>query len=363
MFFAELQDVRANHLMSCVLEMCERKEHCEITERSLDGNVKRILCHLYGCTISIVCLVGNSAEKLRHVIDDLRAAETPVFAFVDPYGFNIPMDFISSLLQLDTIDLFVNLMTSYMNRFRALSGYRNTFAQLLYRGEEQVPDVLPICAANLDGMRPDERWKRLGNIYCERLKESFPDISWCSIGVRDEGNQPKYHLILLTRHIEGLKVMKDSMWKCATDYAAITDSIVFREGRESEANSQRGVAGAALLLQRFGDGWRFVELVEMEYFILYETAVPWKLRFIKEALKEQKLLLCIDGERWLLRSQDATEPKTFLELCQVVQHRYQGSFDDALVDIIHGSLKKCGWGFPQGKQVLKEAKTNLFGRT
>lgn len=205
MYFVELEEARAKHLMECIMKECEASEECAISDQQLDGEDKVIECSIGQCTLSITCLVGDSISRLRPVLESLKNQKSPVFAFVDPYGFNIPMDFMASLLELPVVDVFLNLMTSYLNRFRNSPKHLDTFQKLLYLTGEQQPEVLPFRSADFNELSSSERWKKCGTLYFERLKEVFPTLKHCMIGVRDGGNQPKYHLILVTHHTDGLK--------------------------------------------------------------------------------------------------------------------------------------------------------------
>ena len=150
---------------------------------------------------------GDYEAELRKIIADLRQRGqelAPAFAFLDPYGFTLPMDLLNELLKFPRCELLVNFMYRYVDM-----AMHN-----------------PAQANNLDGLFGCPDWRRLVAIadpevranetialFSEQLQADFVTHMY----MRAKNGVLKYVLLHATNHRRGRELMKDAMWSLTPD--------------------------------------------------------------------------------------------------------------------------------------------------
>ncbi|WP_202796353.1 MULTISPECIES: three-Cys-motif partner protein TcmP [unclassified Pseudonocardia] len=146
----------------------------------------------------------NVAEGILAHLDEQKRNLAPTFAFVDPFGLKgLPMDLLRRLLSFDRCELFVYFDFNAVNRFASAGNIDDRLTELF--GTDRFKD-----AAGLAG---PERKKFLHDLYQSQLIEAcgFPFVK--SFEMVNETGHTGYYLFYGTRHVTGLRVMKDAMWK------------------------------------------------------------------------------------------------------------------------------------------------------
>jgi three-Cys-motif partner protein len=128
----------------------------------------------------------------------------PAFAFIDPYGFMIPMNVINELLEFSNCEIFINFMFRYVD--------------MAMRNEAQ--------AANMDFLFGNKDWRYLVGLddyisradaiisfYSDQLKANFVT----HMNMRGGNNALKYVLFHATNHERGRELMKEAMWRVTPD--------------------------------------------------------------------------------------------------------------------------------------------------
>jgi len=146
-------------------------------------------------------------SHLRAAIAGLQAAGhrmAPSFAFIDPYGFMISMDFLNRLLAFPACELLINFMYRYIDM-----AIRN-----------------PAQSANMDALFGCSDWRRLAQIGDSdvRARETIALFSRqlsaeyaTHLHMTGDNNALKYVLIHATNHQKGRTLMKDAIWAVAPD--------------------------------------------------------------------------------------------------------------------------------------------------
>jgi three-Cys-motif partner protein len=142
-------------------------------------------------------MLGYLREQKRNL--------APTFAFIDPFGYSgLPMDVLADLLSYPRTEVFLNFMVGHVQRFikrdRQESAMRSLFGI----------DVHEI----LDGYNGQaDRVRYLRSVYDRQLRERVGFDYVQSFGMINDTDNIGYYLFHGTRHRQGVKLMKDAMWK------------------------------------------------------------------------------------------------------------------------------------------------------
>ena len=139
-------------------------------------------------------------EGLRSQGRELAAC----FAFIDPYGFKISIDFINKILSFPATEVLVNFMYRFVNMAMTHDGQ----------------------ARSMDTLFGSSAWRELGSIE-DATERSNATISLFSsqlqaqhvtqMYMRGENNALKYALIHATNHRRGRELIKNAMWSVDPD--------------------------------------------------------------------------------------------------------------------------------------------------
>lgn len=133
----------------------------------------------------------------------LRASGTiPTFAFIDPFGWTgLPFSIVRELLNRPSTEVLVNFMFEEINRFLDHRDQTENFDQLF--GCADWRDCI-----NLSG---PERNQALRDLYARKLGENAKYVRYFEM--RNKSNATDYFLFFATNSLQGLKKMKEAMWK------------------------------------------------------------------------------------------------------------------------------------------------------
>lgn len=207
---------------------------------------------------------GDCAEtitKLLDYVDAKNAGLAPTFAFLDPFGFSdTPLSLVQRLMSQPRCEVLVTFMFEEINRFLSHEDLPDHFDGLF--GTAEWRDAL-------NRPTPEERRRFLKELYQRQLRSEAAIKYVLAFEMRNQANALDYILFFGTNSIEGLKKMKEAMWKVdpvagftfsdATD----PDQVVFFAAQPDSADVRRR------LVERFRGHDAGVE--EIERFLLEET--------------------------------------------------------------------------------------------
>lgn len=220
--------------------------------------------------------LGDCNEVLAKILDDLDAAENglaPAFVFLDPFGFSdTPMSLVARLMQHQRCEIMITFMFEEINRFLKHEKLPDHFDQLFGSTEWR---------AALTDATPSLRRERLKNLYQQQLKASARAQHVLAFEMRNDSNSLDYILFFGTNSMEGLKKMKEAMWKvdpvAGFTFSDATDpsqTVMFTPEPDRDDIRRR-------LLARFAG--QTVSVEQIERFILERT--PYRETHYKSALK------------------------------------------------------------------------------
>jgi three-Cys-motif partner protein len=157
-------------------------------------------------SVDVTILNERCETALVKVLDFLKENKSklaPTFAFIDPFGVNVPMDMIKSLMAYEKCEVFITFMLGALHRFIATPEF------------ERPTDALYGCQdwRSALGMKGTERETFLRTLYQQQLKTVVGAQYIRFFTMKDGKNKTIYDLFFATNHFAGIDAMKDAMWK------------------------------------------------------------------------------------------------------------------------------------------------------
>jgi hypothetical protein len=154
-------------------------------------------------------LTGDFIEQMRPIVATMetqRYDTIPTLVFVDPFGFSqSPFHIIQRLMTFPMCEVLINFMAEEINRFLTVSSQKQNFNQLF--GTDMWCDIAQSSTT------PKERMSKIHDLYRQQLIKKAGATYVRSFEMKNKKNRTDYFLYFATKSIEGLKVMKQAMWK------------------------------------------------------------------------------------------------------------------------------------------------------
>lgn len=144
----------------------------------------------------------QATTELVEYLEEQKRRLAPTLAFVDPFGFSgMPMALLSRLTAYDRCEVVVNFMYDHINRF---AGAGNV---------DSVMEGLFGTSEYLDVNNHGDRQTFLHDLYQRQLEAQCKFKYVRSFSLDTGRNRTGYYLFHGTRHLKGLELMRDAMWK------------------------------------------------------------------------------------------------------------------------------------------------------
>jgi len=186
---------------------------CSVLQEKLAG-LRKINEHEfnYRDKIKIIVINGEFATVISGIVKEVGARLAPSFFFVDPFGFSgVPFDVIKDILSIPRTELFLTFMYRDMARFLRKDELGSHFVQMF--GTEG-------CLGIANKMYGREREHALRNLYTEQLrKDAGVRFVFTFRVCMSKKVQTLYYLIHATNNFKGYRIMKEIMYKQASDFA------------------------------------------------------------------------------------------------------------------------------------------------
>ena len=208
--------------------------------------------------------IGEAFDGLERAKRDLGIRlSRPSFVMVDPFGVKgLPLDLLCRLAEFPKTELLVTFMYEPLRRFLEQPAFESPLDALF--GTREWRDAGKLAAQDKKKFLSDLYARQLGGIGMEYVR---------LFEMRDAGNRTEYFLAFATHHQEGLRVMKDAMWK-VDQAGGVTFSDFTAPSREQatlfEAEPNYDQL-RSLMLDHFA-GRADVPVSEIDRFVLEDTA-------------------------------------------------------------------------------------------
>lgn len=217
---------------------------------------------------------------------DAFQSDPAVFAFVDPFGFSkVPMQLLSELTRNRKSELLILFAFNPVNRFSTAHNVDNQLSELFG------------CDSFMEAPTDDPLRRKLFliDLYEQQLRArcDFEYISRFEM-VRSDG-KTSYFLFHCTRHLKGLEVFRNMMWK-----ADPVTGLVY----SARANYEGALFGPERLINLDRDiatnfAGQEVTVEDLEKYVLQKT--PYKLSHLRKyglkPLQERGLLTPVHQKR------------------------------------------------------------------
>jgi three-Cys-motif partner protein len=250
----------------------ENKERCE--------NLKNILASMEipnNITFHVVCKkFDESLSSTLDHIDENGGKLAPTFAFIDPFGISdTPFSIIERIMAHKKCEVLITFMSGFLNRFKGIDDNIEHIDKL-FGTTDWKHEILENSE--------EEGEEQIVEYYQERLKTVAKFAR--SFEMINKSNQTIYRLIFGTNSFDGLKKMKEAMWKIDENgtfrYSDRTDpSQTFLFKPEPDYQDLK-----RLIINRFKRKTATIE--EIECFVVAET--PYReTHFKKQILKDMEM--------------------------------------------------------------------------
>lgn len=164
--------------------------------------------------ITTNCVKAEFEDWARNYIAQQEGAyPDPSLFFIDPFGYgDIPFDVLSELYQLreQSYELLITFMGGKMAQWKDGPNHQKAISAAL-----EMDDWDNRISEN---MSKDDQARALSELYQRKWKEDGGAEFTLPFEMFEEGKrQICYHLIHVTNHLDGLKVMKDTMFNAGAD--------------------------------------------------------------------------------------------------------------------------------------------------
>lgn len=211
--------------------------------------------------LKIQAVHSTFVETMGAVLESLGPGTmAPAFIMIDPFGVKgLPLATVKQLAAYPKTELLISFMYESVNRFLTIPEFTAHLDEMF-----AVPDW-----RKAQGMVGSARHRFLVDLYSSRL-EAIGMQYTRTFEMRDEDNRVEYDLVFATHSLDGLKAMKDAMWKMdptgsyAFSDATDRDQLTLFESKPDFGQLRQ------LITDRFAG--RTVSVDEVERFVIVETA-------------------------------------------------------------------------------------------
>ncbi len=209
------------------------------------------------------CICGKFEEVIQGILQDLDKRQkklAPTFVFIDPFGFKgFPFDLIKGIMNNGKCEVLINFMFEDINRFIELP-INEKIMQGLF-GIDKWKKVK-------GNKNPTERLKALHGLYKEQLQKIAKFV--ISFKMKNKFNKTDYFLFFATNNINGLKKMKDAMWKADPSGSFEFSDATYDPTQTMLLGHEPNYALLKKKIQKEYKGKK-IKVEELEYFVLTST--------------------------------------------------------------------------------------------
>jgi three-Cys-motif partner protein len=222
------------------------------------------------------------APTFKQVMDALEKQGfnlAPTFAFLDPFGFSgLPMNLIAKLLTCKKCEVFVTFMAGFVRRFH--DELREPALNELFDTDEwkRIHEI----------DNSDQKEKFIVSLYERQLRKLGGAEYVKSFGMMSRNNQIIYYLVFATKHLKGLEIMKEAMWKVdPTGMYKFSDVTGFEQTRLMDFQSEpHWIQNAAEIVYQHFRGKNATE-DEVHKFVVSNTQYIYRKTILKSLEKSR----------------------------------------------------------------------------
>ena len=192
-----------------------------------EGKDKLVTCN--GKLEIEISFVGG---KFKNFPVEIVSENEPTFAFIDPFGYKaIPFTLIQQLCRKRRMEVFINLMVQPMQRGIGRATQLDSFT-------ESITTALGTDEWKMTAREGKITGDELAQIYAKQLKKAGMTFT-LDFTMSNKSNVKLYHLIFATKHIMGVRCMKEAMNRVTQESKELSFSSFLVNGKAIQwANNQ-----------------------------------------------------------------------------------------------------------------------------
>ena len=207
--------------------------------------------------------IGEAFQGIETPMGAGFVSRRPSFVMVDPFGpKGLPLDLLQRLAWFPKTELLVTFMYEPISRFLEHPSFETHLDALF--GTEEWRDAV--------GRSSDEKKEILSELYADQLRQIGMEYVRL-FEMRDGGNRTEYFLAFATHHKEGLRVIKEAMWKlAAAGGVAFSDFTEPSPSQGTLFTAEPNYEELRALVMNHFSGQQLVSIEDVNDFVLTATA-------------------------------------------------------------------------------------------
>ncbi|MGE0600987.1 MAG: three-Cys-motif partner protein TcmP [Dehalococcoidia bacterium] len=278
-----------------------RLESCEIRfvfieeDRARFENLETLVARIdLPIHIHVETICGTFDATMTSVLDEIDAAGAklaPALVMVDPFGAKgMPIQTLRRIGAHPKSELLVSLMYEPISRWVGTPEFEPHLDELY--GTPSWRDVRKFGV-------PGERRAFMLELYVSQLKSVVGMEHVSVFELRDSGNRVEYFLIHATHSLDGLKAIKEAMWRVDPQTGTLFSDATVGRGQPLFQLEPDFVLLRSQILSRFA-GLKGVPVEDVERFVLTETAfreTHYKRQVLKSLESEGRIRISAPASR------------------------------------------------------------------
>ena len=192
--FIEKEKDRCDHLKNLLLNYTPPP----------NADIEKPICGLFDQEVTrLLDSIDKQIEQIS-LETGQKYHRVPTFAFIDPFGYKMPMSIIKRIMSTPRSEILVTLIIPELKRFCSNIGWEHSLNELFATNDWNL--ILQID-------NPDEKTNFLRNLYIGQLKNYANINHILYFKMINKNNQTAYFLIFGTNNWRGIEVMKNAMWE------------------------------------------------------------------------------------------------------------------------------------------------------
>ena len=236
--------------------------------------------------VEVTC--GKFKEELSKILEGLEregSSLAPTFCFIDPFGYTDTggPEVLGKILKFPKCEVLLTYMVGFMDR----SAYDPAKCRIICEewnfSKDDIDKII-----NTKNMIDREI------VWIDVLKKKLIEVSGTNLYhvafcVKGYNNRTLYYLIYFTKHIKGVKAMKEAMFKTGKTGQYQFSDYDFRQKILLDYSKELWQKDCAeMIYEHFKHGVHQVE--EIENWVILETPYIWRSGILKILENERKII-------------------------------------------------------------------------
>ncbi|MEN3062218.1 MAG: three-Cys-motif partner protein TcmP [Candidatus Methanosuratincola petrocarbonis] len=246
---------------------------------------------------------GKFEEELSKILEGLEregASPNPTFCFVDPFGYTETggPKILGKILKFSKCEVLLTYMVGFMDR----GAYDPSKCEIICRewnfSEEEINKITATEAMDSREMQ----W--INTLKKKLIEASASDLYHLAFCVKGYNNRTLYYLMYFTKHIKGIEVMKEAMFKTGETGEYKFSDYNFEQKNLLDYSKELWQNECAdKVYERFKGSAQKTE--DVKNWVILETPYIWRKGILKKLEEDGKIVRVTERERRYAYPDDA----------------------------------------------------------